>query len=409
VSQEANVLGHQAERRAATLIYTASFSYMITLGMVQILVPLYALHLGYDLAELGIIVASQAIFGLMLRLFAGAIADQFGERWVLSFSFGAMVAGAAVFSMTGAFWGLILAQTFVGFSRATYWTAVQSYASRINPERAGALLGKMSSSGNVGQLIGTFAVGLLAGGVGYSFSWWTVVVLGALGLAGSLGLPVLPRKQARRGFIQALAPIPGLARSKGMGMGGMAAFGASMSVAIPAILVIPYLREIDYSETLVGSARTATAVAAVIVGVSFGRFIDRFGAKNLFVAAYSIQGLTLFAIPLVGDPLWAMAPIMFAYGVWQGTMGILYPMTAAAHSSPEQRGMAMGYVGLYWGVAQLVVPGAFGFIAAAVGLSASFWIAGAIFLAAGLALPVVYPYLTKPHPASAETADAVDF
>ncbi len=134
-----------AEPRAVLLIYSAAFSYQITLGLIQVLVPLYALSLGYDLTMLGVIVASQAVFGLMLRLFAGAIADQFGERWALWGSFGAMFTGMAFFALSDGFWTLILGQSFVGYSRATYWTATQSYASRINPDRSGEIYGNYIS------------------------------------------------------------------------------------------------------------------------------------------------------------------------------------------------------------------------------------------------------------------------
>ncbi|MCY4581741.1 MAG: MFS transporter, partial [Chloroflexi bacterium] len=112
----------RTQARAAVLSYGASFSYQITLGLIQVLVPLYALHLGYDLTLLGVIVASQAVFGLGLRLFAGAIADQFGERWVLWASFVTMIVGMVFFVGSGFFWMLILGQSFVGYSRATYWT-----------------------------------------------------------------------------------------------------------------------------------------------------------------------------------------------------------------------------------------------------------------------------------------------
>jgi hypothetical protein len=52
------VLSPAAERRAASLIYAASFSYTISLGSMQVLVPLYGLYLGYDIKALGLILSS---------------------------------------------------------------------------------------------------------------------------------------------------------------------------------------------------------------------------------------------------------------------------------------------------------------------------------------------------------------
>ena len=179
----------RTQSRAIVLIYGASFSYQITLGLIQVLVPLYALHLGYDLTVLGVIVASQAVFGLLLRLFAGAIADQFGERWVLWASFVTMVCGMVFFVASGFFWMLILAQSFVGYSRATYWTATQSYVSRINPARSGEIYGRLNAFGSAGGLIGAFLSGVLVITLGYGAAF---SITGAVALAGFLGCLALP-------------------------------------------------------------------------------------------------------------------------------------------------------------------------------------------------------------------------
>ena len=206
------------------------------------LVPLYALHLGYDLTLLGVIVASQAVFGLMLRLFAGAIADQFGERWVLWASFVTMVAGMVFFVLSGVFWMLILAQSFVGYSRATYWTATQSYASRINPARSAEVYGRLNGFGNAGGLVGAFLSGVLVTTLGYGAAFSITGAVALAGFVGSLALPPLAARPARRGFRAPLSQIPSIAQHRGMGLGGFAAFVASTTVIIPSVLLIPYLR-----------------------------------------------------------------------------------------------------------------------------------------------------------------------
>ena len=391
----ANTLSARAESRATALIYTASFSYMITLGFTMLLVPLYALHLGFDLAELGIIVSSQALFGLFLRLFAGAFCDQFGERWVLWGSFSTMVVGAAIFAYSGTFWALILAQTFLGISRATYWTSTQSYSSRINPAKSGTLLGRMSSSGTAGQMVGAFLGGVIAETMGYGWAWAAVVGLGVVGLAGSLVLPVLPRKDVCRGFKQALAPIPTLARTPSMGMAGFTAFVASTSMTIAVILLIPYLGDLGNGEATIGAVRTVGSAGSVVIGIFFGRIVGRFGQQNLYTFVLILLGLTMLAVPLVGGGLLAQSVVMFSYGTLHGVLGPLYPLTASTYSAQEQRGMAIAYVGLYWATAQIVVPAAFGLIAVNVGLKDSFWFAGVMFLGFASAMPILFPLLTK--------------
>ena len=383
-------LDQRTEFRAILLIYTAAFSYQLTLGLIQVLVPLYALHLGYDLTLLGVIVASQAVFGLMLRLFAGAIADQFGERWVLWASFVTMVAGMVIFVLSGVFWMLILAQSFVGYSRATYWTATQSYVSRINPERSGEVYGRLNGSGNAGGLIGAFLSGVLVATLGYGAAFSITGAIALAGFLGSLALPPLTARPARRGFREPLGQIPGIARHRGMGLAGFAAFAASTAMILPSVLFIPYLRELDYSEAVTGGMQAVSVGSSIAIGIVFGYVLGRLGRRWTYTAAMLMSGLTVLGLSAGASAYATLVPLMLLYGLFRASLSILYPISGSDHSAATQRGMAMAYVGLYWGTAQLVVPVGFGALAGAVSLQASLWAAGAVFLFAGVLFPMLY-------------------
>ncbi|MDE2836682.1 MAG: MFS transporter [Chloroflexota bacterium] len=383
-------LDRRTEYRAILLIYSAAFSYQLTLGLITVLVPLYALHLGYDLTLLGVIVASQAVFGLMLRLFAGAIADQFGERWVLWVSFVTMVTGMVLFVVSGVFWMLILAQSFVGYSRATYWTATQSYVSRINPERSGEVYGRLNGAGNAGGLIGAFLSGVLVATLGYGAAFGFTGAVALAGFLGSIALPPLAARPTRRGFREPLGQIPSLARHRGMGLGGFAAFAASTAMILPSVLFIPYLRELDYSEAVTGGMQAVSVGSSIAVGIVFGHILGRLGRRWTYTIAMAMAGLTVLGISVGAGAYATLVPLMLLYGLFRASVSILYPISASDHSATNQRGMAMAYVGLYWGTAQLVVPVGFGALAGAVDLRASLWAAGALFLVAGAFFPMLY-------------------
>ncbi len=380
----------RTQSRAIVLIYGASFSYQITLGLIQVLVPLYALHLGYDLTVLGVIVASQAVFGLVLRLFAGAIADQFGERWVLWASFVTMVCGMVFFVASGFFWMLILAQSFVGYSRATYWTATQSYVSRINPARSGEIYGRLNAFGSAGGLIGAFLSGVLVITLGYGAAFSITGAVALAGFLGSLALPPLATRSGRRGFTAPLGHIPGIARHRGMGLAGFASFVASMSMIVPSILFIPYLRELEYSEDIIGGMQAVGVGGSVAIGMMFGHVLARLGRRWTYTIALLMAGFVVLGISAGAGAYATLVPLMLLYGLFRSSLGILYPIAASDHSSPNMRGMAMAYVGLYWGTAQLLAPLGFGAFAGAFGLEATLWAAGALFLTAGAFFPILY-------------------
>jgi MFS family permease len=182
-----------------------------------------------------------------------------------------------------------------------------------------------------------------------------------------------------------------------MAMAGFTAFVASTAMTMAVILLVPYLRELGNGETTIGFVRTAGLVGSVGIGVVFGKVVSRAGQRNLYVVALAAMGVIMLAVPLVGTTLAPMGVLMFAYGTFYGLLGPLYPLTASTYSSQEQRGVAMAYVGLYWGVAQVAVPASFGVIAANLGLKDSFWFAGLMFVGFALAIPILFPLLTKNH------------
>jgi MFS family permease len=369
-------------------------------GLMNVAVPLYALHLGYDLAELGIIIGSQAFFGLLLRLVAGAIADKFGERWVLWFSFGTAIAAGLIFAASGAFVMLLVAQLCFGFSRATYWTATQSYASRISAARAHEVLGRISGSGNAGQVIGTFTSGLLIVTFSYSSTFLVAAGVATTGVLIVSSLPTLPRKATARGFRQVLAPVPGFVKDKGMAMSAIAAFFASTGIALTLVIVVPHLEEVGYSEDANTTLRTLLVMSSIAVGLVFGKIITWTGEKNLYTYAFALLGLVLIILPHMSGSTPALVAIMIAYGIVFELMAVGYTVTTTHNSQPEQRGIAMAYVGIYWGLAQLIIPVGFGFLARELGLEFTFWVAGSIFVAASLANPLVYVWLVGKKEAS---------
>ena len=365
------------------------------IGSMQVLVPLYGLHLGYDIKTLGFIISAQAVLPIFTRLFAGAIADMFGDRWVLTASFAAMATAAITFAISGEFWVLIAAQTMQGVGRSAYHVVAQSYATRINPDMAATRLGRLSSSGNAGTILSTALAGFLAAGPGYTIAFSTFAVIGAAGLVVSLALPMLPSPLNKRSFSAALAPIPRVIKTRAMGMAAISAFFGSSTMMLGIVMIIPFMEQSGLNESEVGLSRTLTGVGSLTVGFFFGRIVNRVGLLRIHVLVFAAQGVVLLLVPLMVTEFWSSLPIMFIFGVLFGFMGSLYPTLTARFSLPEHRGTGMGVSGQFWGLAQLVIPTSFGFIAAAVGIATAIRIGGIVLLILSVAIIGLYPWLTK--------------
>jgi len=397
-------LTQAGEKRAVVSIYFAAFVFVTMIGAMQVLVPLYGLHLGYDIKALGVIISAQAVLPLFSRFFAGALADMFGARWVFAASFAAITAAAVTFAVSGAFWALILAQALQGIGRSAYHVVAQSYVSRINAELAPTRLGRLGSAGYAGSIISTAIGGFLAAAFGFSVAFGTFAVVGVAGILVALALPVLPSPVSKRSFKLVLAPIPQVAKTRAMGMAALSAFAGSSAVMLGIIMIIPFLKEEGFGETEIGLARTFTSVGSLAVGLLFGMLVARFGLLRMHVLGFASQGLVLLLIPLALTELWSVMPAMFVFGLFSSVMGSLYPTVVTRFSLPEHRGTAMGYAGQFWGLAQLVVPAGFGFIAAAVGIAGAIRVGGVAMVVLAVAVIAIYPWLTK-HGAPTRSED----
>jgi len=143
-----------APSRALPLIMVVSGLFGAQRGMLGPLIPLYIISLGHGFAWLGVIVAAQGAFQVLLRFFGGIFADRFGEQTVLRVGFFIMVLGSMIFIFLSAIWALIVAQLFIGASRAVHNSAAQSYASRITEGNRAKVMGRFRGSESLGSAIG---------------------------------------------------------------------------------------------------------------------------------------------------------------------------------------------------------------------------------------------------------------
>ena len=82
-----------------TTVIGEGFLGRLTFGMVSFALPLYALHLGLSLGEIGILVSIRTVIALGLKPVAGWASDRVGVRTVyLAGTFARVLAAAALFA-----------------------------------------------------------------------------------------------------------------------------------------------------------------------------------------------------------------------------------------------------------------------------------------------------------------------
>src|SRR3970040_233277 len=101
------------QQRNATLgaFYDSAFLWNNCMGMLQVLMPLYALSLGFSLLKISSLIALPALAEVAVRFLGSALSDRFGERRILQACYFLMASCAAVLLAADNFFLLFLGPT----------------------------------------------------------------------------------------------------------------------------------------------------------------------------------------------------------------------------------------------------------------------------------------------------------
>lgn len=382
-------------RTAEAALHAQTTAYSVVLGSIIVLVPLYIISLGYSPAWLGIIIAGQGFFQVALRLFGGVISDRIGERWVIQASLGALVIGCLGLALSTSLAWLLFAQVLFGGSRAIYWTSAQSYGSRIDETRPTQVLGRFFGFGAAGGLIGNAGGGVVAAVWGYPPGFLMSAGISVMAMVVVALMPNLPKRAAMT-LRQILAPVPGVFRKRTTVLPAIMAIATSLQIAVLASVGAALFDEFGFSEDEFGLLMAIHAIGSVIAGFAFARFITRIGPRPTYALILGTHGLLLIVIALWGDFYWTAMALMFVMGLAFNAGRVLNTSLTAIVSNPEQRGVFMAVVGIYWALGQMIGPLAFGPLAEVTSLFASVAVAGVIMLGVALLTPLLYAAFGEP-------------
>jgi MFS family permease len=394
--QLSSFLAHP-RRYPTTLSYINGFFYGVGLNMLGVLVPLYAISLGWSLSDQGIVVAAPAIFMLLLRLPGGAICDRFGERPVLLFGFVCLIISALLAMTSATLLALVIAQLFNGASRSVYWSAGQSYTSRTAEGEAGKTMGRLLSFESTGGIVAAIAAGVLAQFIGYAAAFAIAAAINGLGVMVTSVLPGLPRKDQVRSIRGSLAPAGPMLVRRNLALAHLTAFTAAAYASLVGGLFLAFFMEVGYREGFAGTLRALNNVGVAVIAYPFGMLLARLGARTMAAVGMVATGVLTIVMALSGDLPIAPVLIMAASGMTFGTLRALYPALGAQNSEPNQRAMALAVVSLYWAAAMLIVPLAFGFIADAFGIRVALYIFGVFSILMGIISPLFHALAKAPE------------
>jgi len=168
------------------------FAQMIRQGR-QLLIPLIGVtELGLDAAQVGLVMTISAVLDMSMFVPAGFLMDRFGRKFAAVPSFAIMAIGVAMLPLVTTYVGLVLAAALIGFGNGLGSGTMMTLGADLAPPGAtGEFLGIWRLIGDLGQVGGPMAVGVLATLFGLNGSAYA---LAGVGLLASLTLLFLVKE-----------------------------------------------------------------------------------------------------------------------------------------------------------------------------------------------------------------------
>ncbi len=350
---------------------------------VRMLNTLFAVELGAQPFETGLLLSTYGLFPLLFAVAVGRIGDRYGVRVPLMAGVGLTAFGiflpfawpgyAALFlsaAVTGT--GFILAQVSI----QALVGSLGGGAARTRNVNAYALV--ISTADLLGPVIAGFAIDR----VGHTQSYLVLTGFGLGGLALLYAMrrripPAVPATESRADHrmsdLLKDAKLRRIFLASGLYMAGLDLFQLFMPL---------YGHSIGLSASAIGLILGAFAAAAFVTRALLPRLSAAFGEHAVLATAMMLGGATFVAVPLFENAL-VLGLVSFTMGLG---MGLAQPLTVilTCNYSPQGRtGESLGLRIAINNTAHVAVPGVFGLIGSATGLAPVFWASGAILALGG--------------------------
>lgn len=380
-------------RPLASLYVAGPFS-MGYVDFYTFVIPLYALSLGFDASEIGILVGARSIVAMFLSIHIGVLMDRFGTRRVTLFFVWVSMALALLFPLVPWFWALLLLQLVNGAAVSFAWSGVQTLIAQL-AEGDARHLGKFTFFARLGSTTAP-----ILGGAVWDFGGaWPVYLLGAA-WGGVLTVALLRAPEAEF-FAPPRQDGTGRARFRARDVWPRASdyIDSIMLIAIPAIALsmaimsmrnstysiqtsvyVVYLDRMGLVGTTIGILFAAAEIASGFGALFAGRAMRLGDAQRTMLSGTALAILLIAATPLLGGIFALLLLFQVARGWLEGVIQPVVLSVQARAVGRHQQGAVVGLRQTGQRLTSIVIPPLMGAIADRWGVSESFFVLGAFML-----------------------------
>jgi DHA1 family multidrug resistance protein-like MFS transporter len=288
----------------------------LAVGGYMALFPMYMASLGYDMSEIGMVIAVSGLAMASLLPAVGVAIDRYGPRLAVAATGALQVAGILLAAYRSDLPALLASYSLFLLSFLAGQPARMSFLARAVPEGyMGRAVGATSTVFSASRLVGPLAGGLLAEAYGFPLAFKALAYSSAAGLAlflaASAGIrlkPVEPTHSVAEAYKAVLRPRGSLSSL----LGYVALDRLGWSLWFPMLTAHLYAN--GFSESAAGAVVTAGGVVQTLLLPLAGVAVDKLGAARVLAVseALGVAAALAFADPTPQARAYAAALLMGA-------------------------------------------------------------------------------------------------
>ncbi len=411
---------NRAGTRSLTALYVAAPFSMGYVDFYTFLMPLYALSLGFDAAEVGILVGARSIVAMFLSIHIGVLMDRFGTRKVTLFFVWTSMVLAPLFPLVPWFWSLLALQLVNGAAVSFAWSGAQTLIAQLAIGEA-RYLGRFTFFARLGSTTAPMLGGAVWDFGGTWLSYMIGVVWGGMLIVALLCAPeaeifasprhegavrarfrdVWPRLSDYWASLMLLA-IPAIALSIAI----MAMRNSTYSIQTSVYVV--YLKQVGLVGTTIGVLFSAAEIASGFGALFAGCAMGLGNAQRTMLSGTAISILLIALTPLLGGILVLLLLFQVVRGWLEGVIQPLVLSVQARAAGRHQQGAVVGLRQTGQRFTSIVVPPLMGAIADSSGVSESFLVLGVFMLLLCIPMALIISRVGRRHSLDGPLAGATD-
>lgn len=351
----------------------------------RILNTLYALELGADPFEVGVLLAMYALFPLLLAVYAGKVSDRYGARIPLLAGMCGMTLGVFLPFVLPGLPALFLAAAVTGLGFIFVQVPMQAVTGSLSGgETRTRNFNLYAQAVAISDFVGPVLAGFLIDHFGHVPTYFYIALLNLAALLGLLyflrRIPATAfkadgRHKQRMADLLRIIDLRRIFIASAVVMAGLDLFQLYMPL---------YGHSLGLSASAIGMVLGAFAVAAFVVRAMIPLLVRRHGEASTLIYSLFAAAATCILIPFFSNAF-MLGAISFALGLGLGLGQPLSVILTYNHSPTGRAGEALGLRIAVNNCMHVAVPVVFGAVGAVFGLSPVFWVNSALLALGGYA------------------------